>query len=789
MDGLDGRDGFTGPKGDTGATGPIGEQGLDGLDGEQGLDGEEGSTGPTGARGEDGSEIKCLRIDLSGFTNKETEFSIGQLYLDINNGALFEWDGQSSRYINPPKPEYIYFDNDNCYLYNIEGLESDLIGNIVFGPTRDSCIGEEGDRCLLLNVGTLYELVSGNWEYIDPPQGIYKFVDKTSGELYSITGPISDYIGIVSLDKNLLVSANDGDYCIEINDETTLGLFQYDGGNNQWIGIPNASNPYIYIDEVTGIVYNVTGTGIIRNYTILNRTVEVCPRIIEQICCSPKDLIIDQGECNIYQTNDGCTWKLKCNLNKKSEICDTDGNTYIKTETTNEDTVNVNADNGFIIEGSNGALPDLGSGQRLIYHGSKGSLRSGCVDDNQWNEVNIGDNSTALGKNTIAKGNSSFASGISKRSGDILEASGEGSSVLGYVDSETGNTTGTIQASNFGSHSSGYCRKGSILSSGQGSFAHGYTFNDNDITNASGVGSISLGQSVKNNNNNSMILGQFGTAKVSSGVINGTSSLQIAGGADNNSTDSISVILGTQTFSNTTPIGGGIADFWAVSGADYAEYFEWEDGNTNDESRVALFVQLEKDKIKVASDTNNVIGITTAKDQLSSGFIGDAHELHWKDANLKDEYGQTIIKVSYAQPLEELMIAHGVILTEDIKFFLFTQTDNDEFKNKIDDLDPSYIQSVNDDFDFDKFKEDVKSVEPIKVAITNEQYNPNLEYIPRSQRKEWIPVGLMGKIYVRDNGQCIEGEKCDCLNGIAIPGSKWNVLSRKNDNVIRILFK
>jgi len=55
-------------------------------------------------------------------------------------------------------------------------------------------------------------------------------------------------------------------------------------------------------------------------------------------------------------------------------------------------------------------------------------------------------------------------------------------------------------------------------------------------------------------------------------------------------------------------------------------------------------------------------------------------------------------------------------------------------------------------------------------------------------RKEWVPVGLMGKVYVRDNGNCVVGQRCDCSDGIAIPGSSWHVLSRSDTDVVRILF-
>ena len=47
----------------------------------------------------------------------------------------------------------------------------------------------------------------------------------------------------------------------------------------------------------------------------------------------------------------------------------------------------------------------------------------------------------------------------------------------------------------------------------------------------------------------------------------------------------------------------------------------------------------------------------------------------------------------------------------------------------------------------------------------------------------------MGKVFVRDNGECQIGQQCDNKNGIAVPGNTWPVLSRSSENVIRILFK
>jgi hypothetical protein len=49
-----------------------------------------------------------------------------------------------------------------------------------------------------------------------------------------------------------------------------------------------------------------------------------------------------------------------------------------------------------------------------------------------------------------------------------------------------------------------------------------------------------------------------------------------------------------------------------TSGADYAEYFEWEDGNINTEDRRGYFVTLSGEKIKIAKPGDFILGIISA---------------------------------------------------------------------------------------------------------------------------------------------------------------------------------
>ena len=91
--------------------------------------------------------------------------------------------------------------------------------------------------------------------------------------------------------------------------------------------------------------------------------------------------------------------------------------------------------------------------------------------------------------------------------------------------------------------------------------------------------------------------------------------------------------------------------------------------------------------------------------------------------------------------------------------------------------------------DMTQIKAEIEAAAPVKGTVPNPEYDPSQPYIPRSQRKEWTSVGLIGKVHVQDNGACVVGGKCDCVDGIAVPGTHWRVLKRSDANTIRILYK
>ena len=159
------------------------------------------------------------------------------------------------------------------------------------------------------------------------------------------------------------------------------------------------------------------------------------------------------------------------------------------------------------------------------------------------------------------------------------------------------------------------------------------------------------------------------------------------------------------------------------NGADYAEYFEWSDGNTSNEDRVGYSVVLDGNKIVKATDSDDIssiIGVISGKPAI----VGDSAWNKWQLKHLKDDYGRYIYE-DYTQT--EWTDNDGNIVTQ--------QTD----------LIPANV-SVPDDAIVTSKDEDGNNLQRRKV---NPDWNKDTVYVPRSERKEWDTVGLMGKLKVR----------------------------------------
>ena len=158
------------------------------------------------------------------------------------------------------------------------------------------------------------------------------------------------------------------------------------------------------------------------------------------------------------------------------------------------------------------------------------------------------------------------------------------------------------------------------------------------------------------------------------------------------------------------------------NGCNFAEYFEWADGNPNNEDRVGYMVSTDGEKLIIATTIEDCIGVVTG----TGAFIGDAASVEWKDRFLRDEWGR--------------------VLTEEV---------NGEIKQ-----------------------------------IENPNYDPEREYIPRMYRKEWSPVGLVGRVYTRQDGTLTVNGYATCMNGVATKADKgYKVLKIVNENIAILLIK
>ena len=85
-------------------------------------------------------------------------------------------------------------------------------------------------------------------------------------------------------------------------------------------------------------------------------------------------------------------------------------------------------------------------------------------------------------------------------------------------------------------------------------------------------------------------------------------------------------------------------------------------------------------------------------------------------------------------------------------------------------------------------------IEPAHVEnqpVLNPNWNPKQPYLPRRLRPEWVVVGLLGQVLVRDDGSCKPGGYCKpSALGTAADASKgYRVMKRTGVNQILILFR
>jgi hypothetical protein len=179
-------------------------------------------------------------------------------------------------------------------------------------------------------------------------------------------------------------------------------------------------------------------------------------------------------------------------------------------------------------------------------------------------------------------------------------------------------------------------------------------------------------------------------------------------------------------------------------GADYAEMFEWQDGNPEGEDRIGYIVTLDGDKIRKAQLGDEVLGVISG----TAAVLGDSAAMNWKDKYVTDEFGRIIYDM-----VEEFRTVKNRETGEETK----------------------------------------ESIGFFKHPRINPNFNPDKTYIPREERPEWGKVGLMGKLYARDDGTCVVGGYATVgVDGILTYSETPTnicVMKRTNENIVFVMLK
>ena len=177
----------------------------------------------------------------------------------------------------------------------------------------------------------------------------------------------------------------------------------------------------------------------------------------------------------------------------------------------------------------------------------------------------------------------------------------------------------------------------------------------------------------------------------------------------------------------------------SITGYDYAEFFEWKDGNPDNEDRVGYSVALDGEKIKIAEEGDTPIGIVSAR----PGVIGD-NPMGWHGKWKQDEWGRKIpkevdwVKWEYDYEAGE-RYKEGDDLPEGKKVgdVIKSRIIKKKYQAKIEDV-PKDMEIPSDAVYYKGYE-----------SQHSDEYDDSKKYVMREGRQEWSPIGLMGKLLMR----------------------------------------
>ena len=382
---------------------------------------------------------------------------------------------------------------------------------------------------------------------------------------------------------------------------------------------------------------------------------------------------------------------------------------------------------------SNKADKDLSNvtGMIPITAGGTGNA-SGYIRTGQKSGTTIGSYATCEGDDTTASSNSAHAEGYNTTaSGMYSHAEGANTTASGNYSHAEGATT---TASGNYSHAEGdtttasgnYAHAEGWKTTVSGNFAHA----EGQDTAAKGYYSHATGYHTAANFYQTVV-GRYNVEKGSTLSYTTDSGYLIVGcGTSSSATANCLRATESKVYGKT----------YSSSGADYAEMFEWLDGNISNEDRIGKFVTLDGDKIKLTTSQDDyILGVVSGNPSV----IGDSHSDQWAYMFEQDIFGRPIYETV---TIPEEKDDDGNIIVEE------------------------------------------HTEEQLKVS---KQYDNTQPYIARDKRKEWVAVGLLGKLICIDDGTAeINGYVRPNENSIATYSeakTKYRVMKRIDETHIQIM--
>ena len=385
------------------------------------------------------------------------------------------------------------------------------------------------------------------------------------------------------------------------------------------------------------------------------------------------------------------------------------------------------------------------------------------------------DYSIAMGAFTTASGDTSTAMGV------FTTASGNFSTAMGMFTNAWGETSTAMGSNTIADGKASTAMGESTAASGCGSTAMGafttasanFSTSMGMFTNASGCGSTAMG-------NCTTACGNFSTAMGSNTIACGASSLVMGFNSSNfcptnSSQHSLIMQYNAPKILLCAPNGVGYFDGGTSSsvGADYAEYFESANGTCLERGH---FVSFAEGSSCICYGNTELLGIVSA----DPAIVGDTQSFQYQGMYKKDEFKVYIKEWQESTEEKELHIEksefeetltnvdineNGIKKSEfeEVNTYVFNPEDvineidmddvvkfsvliKDTAGNTIDEF-TTLEEIVRTEYDFEVTATLSKTVK-FYDRVKEDTYDESLKYLPRSERPEWSPIGLLGKLWV-----------------------------------------